>query len=127
MLRWIRKLVLAVVLVAVPFQGMAATLAVLPCHGDSAAHAGHGAKSPGPDHHDAAHDHHDGGAHEHQAPPASDGGDSLTYHLCCNLSASAPASFTLAATLPDFTLRAPVPDSLRDLHDPEQPLRPPLA
>lgn len=120
MLRWIRNVALAAALVAVPFQGIAATLTVLLCHGDTAAHAAHGAKTTGERHHH-------GDAHEPQAPPANDGGESLMYHLCCNLSASVPVSVTVAAALPDFTLRAPVPEPLHDLHDPEQPQRPPLA
>jgi hypothetical protein len=119
MLRWIRKLALAAALIAVPFQGMAATLTVLLCHGDAAGHAAHGAKAQ-------EHDH-QGHAHDSQVPPADDTGGNLMYHLCCNLSASVPVSVTVAAVLPDFTLRAPVPDSLHDLYDPEQPQRPPLA
>ena len=118
--RWIRNAVLAAALVAVPFQGIAATLTVLLCHGDAAAHAAHGAPSSG------GHDHH-GHAHDAPAPPADEAGGSLMYHLCCNLSASVPVSVTLDAALPDFTLRALIPDSLRDLYDPEQLQRPPLA
>jgi L-lactate permease len=120
MLRWIRNVALAAALVAVPFQGMAAALAVLLCHGDPTAHAAHGAPASGEHHHH-------GDTHEPQAPPASDGSDSLAYHLCCNLAASVPLSVIVAAALPEFTLRAPVPDSLHDLYDPEQPQRPPLA
>lgn len=111
---------LAAALLAVPFQGIAATLSVLLCHGDPGAHATHGASTPD------AHDHH-GHTHDSPAPPADETAGGLLFHLCCNLSASVPVSVTVAAVLPDFTLRALSPDLLPDLFDPEQPQRPPLA
>jgi hypothetical protein len=121
MLLWTRRLVLAAALVAVPFQGMAATLSVLLCHGDAAAHAEHAAQPQ--------HDHGAGQLHDHgqPVPDDADGNGGFMYHLCCNLSASLPVSVTFGTVLPEFTVLAFVPDPLLDLYDPEQPQRPPLA
>jgi hypothetical protein len=118
--RWLSKVLLAAALAVMPFQGIAATLTVVYCHGDSQAHADH---APA-----AHHDHGDGRTHDHGQPaPDEANGNSLMYHLCCNLSASMPLSVTFTVALPEFTDRAIVPDTLLDLYDPEQPQRPPLA
>jgi hypothetical protein len=113
--------VLAAALLTVPFQGIAATLSVLICHGDSAAHTSHG----------QSHIHEsntsDGHTHEHQPSSSDDSGGGSMYHLCCNLSASVPVSIVIPAELPEPTLVALGPDSLNDLYDPDQPQRPPLA
>ena len=110
---WRRKLVLVLALAVMPLQGMAATLSVLLCHGDAQAHAVH-AQDEHSMHHDGDPD--EGGATGHSA-----------YHLCCNITASAPPVMMLAAVPPDFPVRAFVPDPLHDLFVPEQPQRPPLA
>ena len=112
-----RKIVLLLAFIAMPMQGVAATLAVLFCHGETQLHAVH--------EHDA-HDHgsqHDGnhsGSHD-------DGGTGSLVHLCCHLSVTAPVILTLPSILPDATVRALAPDTLHDLYFPDQPQRPPLA
>ena len=112
---WRRKLVLVLALAVMPLQGMAATLSVLLCHGDAQAHAVHTQDNQEHSmHHDGDPD--EGGATGHSA-----------YHLCCNVTASAPPFMTLPAVPHDFPVRAFVPDSLYDLFVPEQPQRPPLA
>ena len=125
---WIRNLVLTAMLAAMPFQGIAAALAVVLCHGDAQAHALHDAQAPA---HGEPHDHGSHGTdsgHEHGSPQPDDGGGAGTLvHLCCNLSASAPPPIAVAATLPVFSVRAFVPDSPHALFVPEQPQRPPLV
>ena len=112
----------AAALVAMPFQGIAATLAVLICHGDSQAHATHGQGGHG--HGDHQHE----ATHEHSGAGEDGSGTGTTpYHLCCNLTASVPPTAIVAAELPDFPVRAFVPDTLNDLYIPDQPQRPPLA
>jgi hypothetical protein len=113
--RWLKKLILAAALAAMPLQGVAAGMAVLLCHGDAQAHATH-----------------DSGDHDHG--PKQDGhhDDSSgtgvgSYHLCCHYTVSAPSVFTAAAVLPEFHVRTFAPDSLHDLFVPDQPQRPPLA
>lgn len=125
---WIRKLVLAAALAVMPLQGIAATLTVLLCHGEAPAHGMHAATAAAHDHgdHAVAHAHgHASGTASHDESGSS--GSSASYHLCCNLTASVPHSIRIDATLPDFPVRAFVPDSLHDLYIPEQPQRPPLA
>jgi hypothetical protein len=113
--------VLAAALAVMPLNGVAATLMVLLCHGDAQAHATHAATSH--DHGDQQHQ------HEHGATGNDEGnGAGASYfHLCCNLTAFAPPSITLAIELPDFPVQAFVPDSLHDLFIPDRPQRPPLA
>jgi hypothetical protein len=125
---WIRRLVLAAAIAVMPLQGIAATLTVLLCHGDAQAHGAHVALGH------AGHDHGDhGAAHSHENEPGvathdeNGSGNSAPYHLCCNLTASAPASIHIDAVLPDFSVRALVPDVRNDLYIPDQPQRPPLA
>ena len=115
MTTWCKKLVLLLALTVMPLQGVAATLSILLCHGEAQAHAMH-----------------DQGSHDHGAPHDNyqdKGGTtgSSAYHLCCNITASAPPVMMLAAVPPDFPVRAFVPDPLHDLFVPEQPQRPPLA
>jgi hypothetical protein len=122
-----RKFVLLLALAVMPLQGMAATLAVLFCHGDAQAHATHAAAS-----HAASHDH-----GEHAAADASrqsengsaEGSEdsAASYHLCCNLTVSASTSMSVDPALPDFPVQAFVPAPLHGLFVPEQPQRPPLA
>jgi hypothetical protein len=115
---FIRKLVLAAALLVMPLQGVAATLAVLLCHGDAQAHTSHSAHHGESDH--SSHSHGDSSHEDGNAP-------SLSFHLCCNLTASAPASVTVAAYLPQFPIQSFALDSLHDSFVPELPQRPPLA
>jgi hypothetical protein len=123
---WIRKLVLAAALAVMPLHGIAATLTVLLCHGDSPMHGLHVAPVASHDHgdHAAAHSQEHVGASHDESGADSNG---ASYHLCCNLTASAPPSIRIDTALPDFPVRAFVPDTLHDLFVPEQPQRPPLA
>jgi hypothetical protein len=114
----IRKWVLAVAIAVMPVQGIAATLTVLICHGDAQAHATHQA---------AGHEHQESHSHDHGAGNDEGAATGNSYHLCCNLTASAPPSFTINTAPPHFSVQALVPDPLHDLFDPEQPQRPPLA
>jgi hypothetical protein len=122
---FLRRLVLAAALAVMPLQGVAATLTVLLCHGDAQAHGMHAATAESHDHggHVAAHSHAPGAASHDE----SGGNNGASYHLCCNLTASAPASISIDASLPNFPVRAIVPDTLHDLFVPDQPQRPPLA
>lgn len=121
----LRNVVLAALLAMLPFQGIAATLTLLLCQGDAKVHAVHAASQS---HHHVG-DHGTGHAHGEstsQQDDSNNGGTPL-YHLCCNLSASAPPSMEIHAALPDFSIRTFVPDTLPSLFVPEQPQRPPLA
>lgn len=123
---WIRKWVLAAALAVMPLHGVAAVMATLLCHGDAQTHAMHVSPMQGHDHgghpHDAA-DQHDHGV----ATDGEGGGSNNFFHLCCNLTASAPPTVGFSATLPDFPVQAFVPDPLHDLFIPDRPQRPPLA
>jgi hypothetical protein len=116
-----KKIVLLLAFLVMPMQGVAATLAVLVCHGDAGTHAMH--EQPGHDH-DAGTAHHDHGAADNRDGGAS---GSALYHLCCNLTAVAPPIAALPAAPADFPVRALAPDPLHDLYFPDQPQRPPLA
>jgi hypothetical protein len=121
---FVKKIVLAAALLVMPLQGVAATLAVLLCHGDAQAHASHSAHQGEGDH--SAHS--NGAAHSHGDNHHEDGNaQSVSFHLCCNLTASAPATVTVAAYLPDFPVQHFTPDSLHDSFVPELPQRPPLV
>lgn len=113
MTTWHRKLVLVLALAVMPLQGVAATLSVLLCHGDAQAHAMH------------TQDEHS--MHHYGHPDEGGATGNSAYHLCCNITASAPPVMTLPAVPPDFPVRALAPDPLHDLFVPEQPQRPPLA
>jgi len=115
MSRWLKKLVLAAALLVMPLQGIAATLSVLLCHGDAQAHATH---ENGVEGHGMQYD----GQSDPNVPPGNN-----AFHLCCHYTVSAPAATTLPVSLPDFPVRAFVPDSLHDLFLPDRPQRPPLA
>lgn len=119
---WSKKLVLVLAFVAMPLQGIAATLTVLLCHGDTQVHAMHA--TGGHEHGADA-----GQSHEHQSPGShnDDSTGNSSYHLCCNLTASAPPVATVAAALPDFPAQAFAPAPLHDLFIPDRPQRPPLA
>lgn len=117
---WSRTLALVLALAVMPLQGIAATLSVLYCHGDAQAHALH--EQHGHDHAANSAEHH----HAGQDKDAGAGG-STGYHLCCNVTVSAPPSMTLPAALPDFPVRTFAPVSFHDLFIPDRPQRPPLA
>ncbi len=118
---------LATALAVMPLQGIAATLTVLLCHGDAQAHAAHAAASHG----HGGHSHYDAAAVPEQ--PGATGGDDGSaadmspFHLCCNLTASAPPMVTVTSDLPEFSVRMFVPGTLHDLFVPDQPQRPPLV
>ena len=115
MTAWPRKFVLVLALAVLPLQGVAATLSVLSCHGDAQAHAVH------------MQDNHEHGMHHDGHPDEGGATANSTYHLCCNVTASAPpVVMPLAVTL-DFPVCTFVPDSLHDLFVPDRPQRPPLA
>jgi hypothetical protein len=111
----LKRFVLAAALVAVPLQGIAATLSALLCHGEAQAHVMHASHAgdrtmvgdSGPD---------DGGI----------GGDLASHPCCHNVVSAAPIAAAPAAP-PDFRVRAFAPDLLHDLFVPDRPQRPPLA
>lgn len=116
---WSKQLVLVLALAVMPLQGIAATLSVLLCHGDAQAHSSHAGDS---------HDHSSQPDSHHDQHPADDGGGgSAPYHLCCHFTVTAPATVTLAVSLPDFPALAFAPTPLHDLFVPDRPQRPPLA
>jgi hypothetical protein len=128
LLGWLRKFLFAAALALMPLHGIAATLTVLLCHGDAKTHAAHASSGASHDHGS----HSDGAAqhqHEHGAAQSDDGSTtaSSAFHLCCNLTASAPPSIVTTPAPAKFPIRAFAPDSLHDLFVPEQPQRPPLA
>ena len=108
---WLKKLVLAAALLVMPLQGIAATLSVLLCHGDTQIQATH---VNGEIQHGTHQD--EGGTVGHHA-----------YHPCCHFSASVPPVEALPAATFDFPVRTFAPDSLHDLFVPDRPQRPPLA
>jgi len=116
---WLKKLVLAAALAVMPLQGVAAALSALLCHGEAQTHAAHAGSG-----HD--HDSHQDGHHDKHSGDDGAAGSSV-YHLCCHYTVSAPAAVTLPVSLPDFPVRAFVPDPLHDLFVPDRPQRPPLA
>ena len=116
MSRWSRTLVLVLAFAVMPLQGIAASLSVLLCHGDTQAHVVH---EPDGHDHNAQHDGHHG--------TQQDDGGATAYHLCCNVTVSVPSTVAVLPALPDFPVRALVPDPFRDLFIPDLPQRPPLA
>jgi hypothetical protein len=116
---WLRRFVLAAALVVTPLHGIAATLTVLLCHGDAQVHASHAASG----HAEGEH----AGSHSHGSTDSDEGGSNSIFHLCCNLTASAPPAAIIASYLPDFPVRVFQPDQLHDSFVPELPQRPPLA
>ena len=115
MSRSLKKLVLAVALLVVPLQGVAATLSPLFCHDEGQEHAMHSIGG------------HDRGVHQGSLQGEGGTGGSSAHHPCCNHSVSAPPVATLSAGLPDFPVLAFSPDPIRALFVPERPPRPPLA
>jgi hypothetical protein len=116
---WCKKLTLVLALTVLPLQGIAATLSVLLCHGEAQTHLAHAGDG---------HDHATNQDGHHDKSSSDDGTTSYSvYHSCCHYTVSAPAAVTLPMALPDFPVRAFVPDSLHDLFVPDRPQRPPLA
>jgi hypothetical protein len=124
MSNWSKRLVLVLAFAVMPLQGIAATLAVLLCHGEAQMHATHA--TGGGHEHGAGH-----AAHEHDQAAAGGHDDSSTgnasYHLCCNLAASAPPAAVTPGALLDFQVQIFGPAPLHDLFIPDRPQRPPLA
>jgi hypothetical protein len=125
MTAWSRKLVLFLALAVMPLQGFAVALSVLLCHGDAQMHAMHvtgGSHEHGAD--DAGHEH----GPQAAAGSHDDGSTgNASYHLCCNLTASAPPVAVTPGAAPDFRVESFVPAPLHDLFIPDRPQRPPLA
>jgi hypothetical protein len=119
---WSRSLALVLALVVMPLQGIAATLYVLNCHGDAQAHALHEPGGHSQDGHRDRQDTRHDGHHGNQQDDST-----AAYHLCCNVTVSAPAAVPPLVTEPDFPVRVFAPDSFHDLFIPDRPQRPPLA
>lgn len=115
MTTWCRKLVLALAFAVMPLQGVAATLSVLLCHGEAPAPAMNDQDS---------HDH--GAPHGNSQDEGGTTGDA-PYQLCYNITVSALPIMTLPTVVPEFSVRAFVPEPLYDPFVPDRPQRPPLA
>jgi len=111
---WLKRLVLAGALVVMPLQGIASTLSVVLCEGETERHAVH------------ANGGYDRGTQQDGNQDEDSTNSNSAYHPCHN-TASAPLVVTLLAAAPDFPVRAFAPDTLYDLFVPELPQRPPLA
>ena len=111
---WVKKLVLMLAIAVMPLQGIAATLSVLLCHGETETRAMH------------TQDGHDHGTHQPgQQDDAGPSGD-LTYHLCCHHTVSGVPVLTLHPAMADFSMLTAAPQPLHDLFFPDRPQRPPL-
>ena len=115
------RLLLTLILMVMPFQGVAAAIHGLTCAPDSA-HAG--TSAPGHSHEG----HHGHAGHDHGTPhqhPAGDGSAEPAGHQCCHhvSSAAAPAILELAAA--DLPVYLSSLKLLETLFFPEQPQRPP--
>jgi hypothetical protein len=113
MKNWWRKLAILLAFVALPLQGMAATLEALSCfsadeHQTVQSHA-HGDQ--------------DGSSHHHDDDAATD----HSQHLCCHFfSSSLPASVVTAAPADLPVIESPI-SLLVTLFIPERPQRPPRS
>jgi len=117
--------VLVLAFAVMPLQGIAATLVVLLCHGDAQTHAMH--VTGGSHEHGAGNAAHE---HKHQAAASSQDEGSTgnaSYHLCCNLTASAPPAAAAPDAPLDFQVQTFVLAPLHDLFIPDRPQRPPLV
>jgi hypothetical protein len=115
MSRSLKKLVLAVALLVVPLQGVAATLSPLFCHDEGQEHAMHSIGGL------------DRGVHQGSLQGEGGTGGSSAHHPCCNHTVSGLPAATMSAVLPDFPVGKFSPDPIHDLFVPERPQRPPLA
>lgn len=111
----LKRLVLIVTLLALPLQGVAATLSVLLCHGDAKVHALHSPHAP------------DHAAHAGDHPDETGTRGASSYHSCCGHVVSAPPLVTLSRTISDLPMQFSAPEPWHDLFVPELPHRPPLA
>ena len=109
---WLRKLLLLVVILVMPLQGVAMASTLTKCHEKAAAEL-------------AAldHDHGDGGHHHHDS---SDDGTttSMNGHLCGHLVLHVPASFGVV-NQPQFVAWIASPADSYTPYFPEHPRRPP--
>lgn len=112
------KLLVLVLLLAMPLQGVAESAAALRHHSDGAEQAAHVMNSHNGRDHAARHD-------DHQSN--DDGAGHHTGHFCGHHFTSVLPAATLPVVTPDFPVRALAPRPLHDLFFPEQPDRPPLA
>lgn len=116
----LRRLLIAILLIALPLQGVAAYTPMVACADGHAAgsNAHQHSTEADPAHADTAHDHHQGN---------SDPAESASGHSCCHhvVSAAAPALIAGTPAAP-AVLAARVP-SLNTLFIPELPQRPPRA
>jgi hypothetical protein len=109
-----KGLVLAVVLAVMPLQGVAATLSVVLCRGETQLHAVHA--SAGPEQ-DASQD----GERDVGGTPGG------FFNLCCHGTVSASSAVVPAVAAPEAPIRALAQHIPHDLYIPEQPQRPPLV
>lgn len=116
----LRALLVAILLIALPLQGVAAYAPMFSCADIHAAgNDGHQHAAPADPAHDiAAHDHHQGNGE----PVESPGG-----HSCCHHVASAAVPALLISTLPAPPILASHISLLNTLFIPELPQRPPRA
>jgi hypothetical protein len=114
MSQWLKRLVLAAVLLVLPLQGVTATLSVVHCDGDAQSHAIH------------TNGGHDRDTYQHGSQDEGSTTGHSAFHPCHN-TVSAPLVVSLLTAAPDFPVRAFAPDTLYGLFVPEQPQRPPLA
>lgn len=112
------KLLVLVLLLAMPLQGVAETATAQLYHSDGAEEAAHVMHS---------HDGHDPGAQHDNHQNNDDHTGHHTGHFCGHHFTSVLPAVTLPVVTPDFRVPAPASDTLHDLFFPEQPDRPPLA
>src|SRR5688500_6193742 len=104
MSNWSKPLVLVLAFAVMPLQGLAATPAMLLCHCDAQTSGTH-RRGSGDEHGaaDAGHDHpHPAAAGNH----VDESTGNSAYHLCCNLTASAPPTAMVPGALPDCPAQA---------------------
>jgi hypothetical protein len=121
MVTWCRKLVLLLVLAAMPLQGIATTASVLLCHMGDAEAAPHMMHTQDGHGHDVNHDGHNG--HDNDGSP----GTHALGHSCFHHFASALPVVMPLPSVPGFQVRAFGSHTLHDLFVPDRPQRPPLA
>lgn len=112
------KLVVLVLLLAMPLQGVAETATALLHHSDGAEQAAYVMHS---------HDGHDHGTQRDNHQNNGDGTGQHTSHFCGHHFTSVLPAAALPVVTPDFPVWALAPRTLHDLFFPELPDRPPLA
>jgi hypothetical protein len=117
MMQWIKQFVLALAIVVMPIQGIAAGLASVICHGESDLQA-----TATHDHESHSHSGHENGNHDDGAAT----GDTPS-HLCCHHTVSGIPTMIVSGITPEFQVLATAPALLHDLFLPDRPQRPPLA